>query len=134
VLFLIKKDEQSLVEGFQKNVAKTDWVLQKTKEKETFLLIAKMLSHFGERIEKEADKYGLPVYCMDRDFFEKIDEVKDTRYLLAQGFEVTVIDKEEASVEMAKLVSDNRLHAAVSSFIDYPFPECAFFFSPRKLL
>ncbi len=75
--FLIKKDEQLLVEGFQKNVAKTDWVLQKTKEKETFFLIAKMLSHFGERIEKEANKYGLPVYCMDRDFVEKIDEVKE---------------------------------------------------------
>lgn len=75
--FLIKKDEQLLVEGFQKNVAKTDWVLQKTKEKETFFLIAKMLSHFGERIEKEASKYGLPVYCMDQDFVEKIDEVKE---------------------------------------------------------
>ncbi len=49
--------------------------------------------------------------------------LKDTRYLLAQGFDVTVIDKEEALVEMAKLVSNDKLHATVSSFIGYPFPE-----------
>lgn len=52
--------------------------------------------------------------------------LKDTRYLLAQGFDTTVIDQEESLTEMVKLVCDDRLHANVTSFVDYAFPEQTF--------
>ncbi|MFH1620481.1 MAG: hypothetical protein ABIB04_00140 [Patescibacteria group bacterium] len=74
-VFLIKKNEQALVEGFKKNSAKSDWVLNKTKNKETFQKIAKMLSYFGKYTEKEAEKYRLPVYCMDKDFLKTISKI-----------------------------------------------------------
>lgn len=76
VVFMIKKDEQLLIDGFQKNNAKSDWVLQKTKYKETFQKIAKMLSYFGEHIEKEARKRGFQVYCTDKDFLKTISFVE----------------------------------------------------------
>ncbi len=75
-VFLIKKDERLLTEGFQKNKAKSDWVLQKTKNKETLKKIAKMLSYFGERIEKEAEKRGFSVYATDKDFLKTIMSVE----------------------------------------------------------
>ena len=71
-VFLIKRDEQLIVNGFHKNKAKWDWVLQKTNKKETFPKIAKMLSFFGTWIEKEAQKYQLPVYCVDNNFLKAI--------------------------------------------------------------
>jgi hypothetical protein len=52
--------------------------------------------------------------------------LKDTRYLLDQGFHVTVIDKEDALYEMAAALHIDRLQAAVTSFEEYPFPEAAF--------
>ncbi|MBP9747588.1 hypothetical protein KBD13_01470 [Patescibacteria group bacterium] len=76
MVFLIKKDEQALMEGFHKNSAKRDWVLQKTKQIETFQKIAKMLSYFGTYLEKEAAKYGFAVYCTDKDFLKTISLVE----------------------------------------------------------
>lgn len=75
VYFLAKQDIQALVEGFTKNNAKNDWVIQKTKNPETFYQIAKMLCHFGKYILMEASKYKLPVYLMDKDFKEKINSI-----------------------------------------------------------
>lgn len=74
--FLVKKNVQSLMNGFQKNTAKSDWVLQNTHDSETFKKIAKMLVCFGERIEREAGEYGFPVYCMDKDFLKTISSVE----------------------------------------------------------
>lgn len=52
--------------------------------------------------------------------------LKDTRYLLDQGFHVTVIDKEDALYEMAAALNNDRLQAVVTSFEDYAFPEATF--------
>ena len=52
--------------------------------------------------------------------------LKDTRYLLAQGFDVTVLDKEESLAEMADAIGNHRLHAVVTSFDEYAFPQQAF--------
>jgi 2-phosphoglycerate kinase len=73
--FLIKKDVQRLVDGFQKNTAKSDWVLRKTKNTKTFEKIAQMLSFFGKRIEKEAREHQLPVYSTDDNFVKTIGAI-----------------------------------------------------------
>lgn len=72
VVFLVKQDVRALVEGFGKNSAKNDWVLQKTKKAATFEKIARMLSYFGARIKAEAERYRFPVECMDKDFLKTI--------------------------------------------------------------
>ncbi len=52
--------------------------------------------------------------------------LKDTRYLLEQGFEVTSIDKESSLREMATFVQHDRLQVVVAPFADYTFPEGVF--------
>ncbi len=62
--------------------------------------------------------------------------LNDSRYLLEQGFEVTVIDKSPLLEGQAKGLSNEKLHAKVTSFEDFCFPKneydlaCAMFALP----
>jgi len=49
--------------------------------------------------------------------------LKDTRYLLEQGFEVTAIDKSPLMEQEAKALGNNNLHASTTAFEDFAFPE-----------
>src|SRR4051794_13640401 len=46
---------------------------------------------------------------------------RDTRYLLAQGWRVTAVDQEAASIALLKELSQDRLQAVQSSFEDFTF-------------
>lgn len=46
---------------------------------------------------------------------------RDTRYLLAHGFEVTAVDAEPRSVELLSALDQPRLRVVRSSFGDFPF-------------
>ncbi len=48
--------------------------------------------------------------------------LKDTRYLLDQGFEVTVIDQEPQMQGLAHTIQSDQLHPIVTSFADFDFP------------
>ncbi len=74
-IFLIKKDEQALVDGFTKNAAKRDWVVQRTHDPATYPLIAKVLAYYSRYLEKEAQKYGLAVHTTDKDFQKTITQL-----------------------------------------------------------
>ncbi len=52
--------------------------------------------------------------------------LKDTRYLLGQGFDVTVIDKSDLMADEAQKISSNKLHYFVSDFDKFNFPESKF--------
>lgn len=52
--------------------------------------------------------------------------LKDTCYLLNQGFEVTVVDKSPLMMIEAEKVQNEKLHPFVSSFEDFNFPENQF--------
>lgn len=73
--FLVKQDADALVQGFTKNKAKSDWVIQKTKKGQTFYFIAQMLCYYGKYILDQAKKYDLDVYIMDKDFKKKMESV-----------------------------------------------------------
>lgn len=49
--------------------------------------------------------------------------LKDTRYLLDQGFEVTVIDKSPLMEQEAEALQNNKVHAFTTSFEDFDFPK-----------
>ena len=49
--------------------------------------------------------------------------LKDTRYLLEQGFDVTVVDKEDLMAKEAEVIKSEKLHCFVSSFADFDFPK-----------
>jgi tellurite methyltransferase len=48
--------------------------------------------------------------------------LKDTRYLLSQGFETTVIDQAPQLAKMAESIKKEKLHFYVSKFINFDFP------------
>ncbi|MFO0704971.1 MAG: methyltransferase domain-containing protein [Candidatus Andersenbacteria bacterium] len=48
--------------------------------------------------------------------------LKDTQYLLSQGFETTAIDQSPQMSEMAKSLQSDMLHFYVTKFIDFDFP------------
>lgn len=71
-IFLYKADTDDILAGIKTNVAKNDWVIKNTKEENTFLAIAKMVSYFGDHIKMEAGKYNFDAINMDFDFKQKI--------------------------------------------------------------
>ena len=68
-------EDDDILAGIKSNTAKNDWVIKNTKEESTFLAIAKMVSHFGDHIKTEAEKYNLNAVNMDFDFKKKMDEL-----------------------------------------------------------
>ena len=48
--------------------------------------------------------------------------LKDTRYLLDKGFDVTVIDKSPLLIKEAGRIKSKKLHPLVTSFEDFNFP------------
>ena len=52
--------------------------------------------------------------------------LKDTKYLLKQGFDVTVIDSSELMAKEAKKIKSKKLQYFVSSFDKFNFPENTF--------
>jgi len=74
VLFLVKSDVEKFVRDVEKSSTPNDWILAKTKEKETFFKIAEMISIYGEYFCEEAEKYGFEVLNMDEGFGERLLE------------------------------------------------------------
>jgi 2-phosphoglycerate kinase len=72
-VFIIKKDAVEISMGLQKNSAKNDWAVQKTKNPETFLKIGQMISTYGSYFEQEAEKYEYPVFNTETAFHAQIE-------------------------------------------------------------
>lgn len=49
--------------------------------------------------------------------------LKDTKFLLEHGFDVTAVDREGALLGMAEAVGSEKLHPVVAAFDEFPFPE-----------
>ncbi len=52
--------------------------------------------------------------------------LKDTRYLLKKGFDVTVIDKSELMAKEARKITSEKLHYFIEPFDQFNFPENTF--------
>jgi 2-phosphoglycerate kinase len=75
VVFIVKENVEDIISGAKKNVANYDWFIQKTKKESTYHKIAEMISLYSKFILKEATKYKLPVFRMDKKFHVKLSEV-----------------------------------------------------------
>lgn len=67
-LFIIKENIEKFVRDLKKSKTPNDWILKKTKEKETLYKIAEMISEYGKVFTKEANKHGFEVLNMDENF------------------------------------------------------------------
>ena len=74
IIFLYKINAENIVSGLKASTARNDWVIKNTKDENTFLAIAKMVSYFGSYIEKEAKEYNFRSVNTDFDFEKKIKE------------------------------------------------------------
>ena len=79
-----------------------------TKNKPTSMLLIKALGYIANK-SKAIDIGG--------------GALKDTRYLLEQGFDVTVVDKADLMEKEAEVIKSSKLHYFVSSFADFDFPK-----------
>jgi len=77
VLFLYKKDKGKFVKDVEKSTTPNDWILAKTKEKETLHKIADMITYYGKFFYTEAKKYDFPILNMDNDFDEQLLKAMD---------------------------------------------------------
>lgn len=67
-LFIVKENVEKFVRDLKKSTTPNDWILKKTKGKETLYKIAEMISEYGEFFTEEAKKYGFKVLNMDENF------------------------------------------------------------------
>lgn len=68
VLFLFKEDIEKFISDIHKSTTPNDWILSKTKEKETFSKIAEMVQFYGQFFYKEAKRLKFNVLNMDNNF------------------------------------------------------------------
>ena len=71
--FLLKRDEEKMLQDFHKSTTPNDWILRKTKDEATFAKIAHMIAVYADNIQQEAMKYDLPVFEMDSDFTASLE-------------------------------------------------------------
>lgn len=76
--FLYKKDILDIEAGMKKNAEPGDWLIAHTKEDSTFAKVAEMVSTFGDKTANEAKECNMPLFNMDGDFDEKVEEVINT--------------------------------------------------------
>lgn len=69
-VFLGRNDLLDTLQSIQSETGENenDWVIAKTKSKETFEKIAKMITLFSATLKSEAEKYAQHYYSMDGDF------------------------------------------------------------------
>jgi len=111
-LWLEKKDVKAVVDDILGNekFKKKDWqeFYEITKNKPPTKLLIKALEHVTKK-SKAIDIGG--------------GALKDTRYLLEQGFDVTVVDKADLMAKEAEAIKSSKLHYFVSAFADFNFPK-----------
>lgn len=76
--FLVKHDTQKFIEDVHKSTTPNDWILRKTKNEDTFVRIAEMVSAYSDYFEQEAKKYNLPVWVTDADFEDALQKIMDS--------------------------------------------------------
>ena len=72
-IFLIKEDIWLFLEWINKTKLSNDWIIKNTKNENTFLLIAKMISEYWKYFKEQSEKYKTKLINMDKNFESKID-------------------------------------------------------------
>ncbi|MDO8676351.1 MAG: hypothetical protein Q7K16_01730 [Candidatus Azambacteria bacterium] len=72
-VFLIKTNEIKFVRDITKTSTPNDWIIARTKNKETYSKIAEMICKYGKFFGNEAKKNSLAVFNMNDNFNDKID-------------------------------------------------------------
>jgi len=74
-IFVGREDETQTLEDITKNPQVNDWVITKTKNIQTYSLIAKMLKVFSLRLKKEIEENKGEYFSMDNNFKETLQKI-----------------------------------------------------------
>lgn len=73
-VFLTKMDAEKFAQDVHKSITPNDWLILGTKKKENFVRVGQMVFWYSHMLEKEAEKYGFPVLCMDQEFSKQLQK------------------------------------------------------------
>jgi 2-phosphoglycerate kinase len=76
IIYLIKENEELILDGFMKNT-QNDWLVRDTNTEKTLPYAAKMVRAYSDYFKKEADRYGFEILNTENDFENKIEEAVD---------------------------------------------------------
>jgi len=76
-IFLVKFDKEKFVCDIKKSTTPNDWIIARTKNKETYQKITDVICKYSNFFEKESKKYGFKTLDMDNDFDDRIKEAFD---------------------------------------------------------
>lgn len=76
VAYLIKEDEQQILEGFTRNT-QNDWLIKDSNTEKTLPLAARMVQVYSNYFKNEAEKYGFEVFNTEDDFNLALDGAID---------------------------------------------------------
>jgi 2-phosphoglycerate kinase len=74
-IFLVKTDKDEFIKNIQKSTTPNDWIINKTKNLETFSKIADMVVNYSKYFELEAKKYNFSITSMDQNFSQQINQI-----------------------------------------------------------
>ncbi len=76
-IFLVKIDKEEFIKNIKKSATSNDWIIEKTKNEETYGRIAKMICRYSKYFKHQARSYWCVIHYMDEDFENKIDSLVD---------------------------------------------------------
>lgn len=76
-VFVGREDRNKTLEAMTNNPSHNDWVIEKTKNPQTFPLIAEMLAQYSSKFKKEAGKYNYSYIPMEDNFLETVQNTVD---------------------------------------------------------
>jgi 2-phosphoglycerate kinase len=74
-IFLVKTDKDEFIKNIQKSTTTNDWIINKTKNPETFSKITDMVVNYSKYFELEAKKYNFNTNSMDQDFSQQMNQI-----------------------------------------------------------
>ncbi len=72
-IFLVKTSKEKFIRDVKKTSTPNDWIINRTKDENTYWKIADMICDYWKVFQSEAEKYWLKVLNMDDDFYEKLE-------------------------------------------------------------
>lgn len=72
IIYLVKSNENKIIEGLKNNHDKKDWVLRHIKNEETFKRVAKMVKAYSSYFKTQSRKYGFTIINTENNFHKSL--------------------------------------------------------------
>lgn len=84
-VFLVRENAESLVDALRYHSDPQDWVGKHVRQEITYHRIAEMVCAYSRLFREQAEEYGFPLYEMDSNFDQRVDEMVAVLQEMAKG-------------------------------------------------